>query len=409
MKINLLPKTVGFKSGILFFNLSTTTHKIVSSDIKKDYDIAFIFDAYTVYVSLDQELSFGVLEQESGEMYGPYSDYVSVVTLHLFGRYDNLMSFLKNSFFFDDGIGEYVFLFEGFRYSRGAYEFTASTAKTARSLAAYLPAINEPFEYAFVPETVFNEGAIEIFVNRLNVMYNQNNFEEGGDDSDDFLIGSIDRSSGYGFKRNNGKSFFCANLSSNRHSMFFVPVRTPDGYVSFLSDGDTVSDEILNTYVTNAQKTTVTNQDDVDEYVEKYGIQSTGLSVDLLTYTLFDNILFALTPDDNAREMYLFVKLNAYGVIPILFDSFTKTFTIMSSSTIPTIAKGNSELEYRNGTLLFASDSGTQDMVDNKDFGFKAGSFEVYVDTEHNRAYSRDGNVFAINYAGNLLNQAFVQ
>jgi len=409
MKATMSPKSAAFKSGILFFNLRESRHEIVDADIYPDYDLCFFFDKHAVYVGIDPGLEFGVRDLATGEMYGPYDNYMSVVSLHMFGQYDNLIKFLRESFVFDVELGAYRFIFGNFRYARGVYDFTEDIPKTARRMFDYLPPMNEPFEYEFSPTTYFAEGALEIFVNRLNIMFNQNNFTEEVEEDENYIMASVNRASGYGVRRSTGKAFFVANMSKRRHSVLFAPSRMPVEYIGFLSNGTQEAEDVMFDYITSAPVTTVTNKSKVGYYQDRYGIDSTIHSVDIAEYSLFDNIVFVLTPTDDARLVYIFVK-TTYGIIPVEFDPFEKKFTIFDKTHIQTISAmlTNAALELDGDTLKYAFDADIADVATSGDLAMKLQDSEFYVDCDKNKAYTEEGNVFAINYAGDLLNNIFV-
>ena len=410
MKITMAPKTAHFKSGILFFNLRETTCPISDINIQSGYDICFLFDTYAVYVAIDPSLEFGVMELKTEQMYGPYKDYMTVISLHLFGKYDNLISFLRDSFVFDDNLGAYQFNFNDFIYSRGVYDFTENITKATRELFDYLPAIHEPFVYEFTPGTFFADGVIETFVNKLNLLFNKNNFAEEVKENDNYIIGSTCRESGSSVRIKNGKAFFSLNLSKKRHSVYFIPKTVPVDYIDFVSIGTKAAEDIMYKYITSAPTHTDTNKLKVDYYKNKYNISSTIESVDIANYSLFDNVVLVLTPTDNPRSVFIFVKTKEHGITPIEFDPFTRKFTIFDKDYISKISdmmkEGNIKLS--NDTLVFSFSSKLDSAIDNNDLSLHIKNINFSVECDKNRAFSKDGNIFSIDYAGNLLDEIFV-
>jgi len=410
MKISMPARTAHFKSGILFFNLKNSRHNIVDEDIQSGYDLCFVLDKHSVYVNIDPGLEFGVLESDTGEMYGPYSSYMSVVSLHLFGQYDNLIKFLRESFVLNNDIGAYQFIFGSFRYTRGLYEFTEDTPVTARRLAEFIPPMYERFEYEFEPHTYFADGSIEMFLNKLNIMFNEGNFAEEKRETENFLMGSVERSSGYGVRKENGKSFMVANLSHRRHSVFFAPFRMPVEYISFLSDGSQKAEDVMYEYITSAEIETVDNDADVEYYSDVYGVDIASKTVDMATYSLFEDIVFVLTPFDDPSEVYIFVKTSDFGIVTIGFDPLRKRFTIFGDDKIADISSGmtNANVLVDGTTLKFAYDSDIDGVVANNDLAIRISDTEFSLDCNKNRAYTTLGNVLAATYVGDLLNNIFV-
>ncbi len=410
MKITMSPKTAHFKSGILFFNLREKRYEIKDEDIYDGYDVCFLFDKHAVYVGMDPGLDFGVRELSSGEMFGPYKDYVSVVSLHMFGKYDNLIKFLKNSFVFSDDLGAYEFVFGDFKYARGVYDFTENTSQVSRRLFDYLPAMNEIFEYEFTPTTYYADGALEIFVNRLNVMFNQNNFTEESTETENYLLGSVDRASGYGVRQDNGKAFFVANLSKRRHSVFFAPKRMPVDYLSFVSDGSQQAEDVLYQFITTAETETISNSAKVNYYKETYNLDVAAHSVEIANYEIFDDIIFVLVPNDSVMSVIMFVKTIDFGIVPIEFDPFNKKFIIHGEAYVDVLSAemDDASIAIDGETLKFAYDADMADLSTQRDLAMKLQDVEFYVECDKNRAYTDGGNVLAINYAGDLLNKIFV-
>jgi hypothetical protein len=404
------PKTAHFKSGILFFNLREKRYEIQDDDIHDGYDICFLFDKHAVYVGIDPGLDFGVRELSSGEMFGPYQDSTSVVSLHMFGQYDNLMKFLKKSFVYSDDIGAYEFVFEKFRYARGVYDFTENTSYISRRLFEYLPAMNEIFEYEFTPTTYYADGVLETFVNKLNIMFNQNNFTEENTDTEDYILGSVDRASGYGVRQNNGKAFFVANMSKRRHSVFFAPKRMPVGYISFVSDGSQNAEDVLYSFITTANTEIISNSAKVNYYKETYNLDLSYQSIEIANYELFDDIIFVLVPGDSVTSVVVFVKTEDFGIVPVEFDPFNKKFIIHDASYVETLSDSmdNASIEIDMDTLKFAYDADISELSTQRDLAMKLQDAEFYVECDKNRAYTDSGNVLAVNYAGDLLNKIFV-
>ena len=409
MKITMAAKSAGFKNGILFFNLRERRYTISKVDIRDGYDICFVLDKHSVYVRLEPDLEFGVLEHNVSQFYGPYNDHISVITLHLFGEYDGLGKLLTESFPFDDEIGSYRFVFGGFSYHRGTYDFTENITAVTRRLSEYVPPMYEPFEYEFEPRTYFAEDTIESFLNRLNVMFNQGNFPEGTKEHSNYITGVVDRLSGNGIRRSNGQAFFAANLSRRRHMVFFIPTRVPISYVSFVSNGSQFAEDILYEYITTAEVETITNASKVMYYRDTYNIESTEATVEVATYRLFDNVVFILAPFDDVRNIFIFVKTDKYGIVPLEFDTFSKRFTVHDKATaMATLQQmDRASLSIDDTTVRFAYDADIEETKTGLDLSLKIKNTTFQVDCKNNRAYTNQGNIFAINYAGNLLSRIF--
>ena len=131
-------------------------------------------------------------------------------------------------------------------------------------LICFLPKIEEPFDYEFEPNTFFASGAIEEFLNKLNVMFRQGNFAETYNESGRRLIGLAPASSGVGVRRLDGSGFFVLNLSDRKHIKYYLAKEVPDEYISFTTDGSTEADLALLNEVTNGIVTIITNENDVE-------------------------------------------------------------------------------------------------------------------------------------------------
>ncbi len=219
MRIIMPPKTAHFKSGILFFNITQKRYTIVDEDIISGTDMCFIFSEHSIYASLGISAEFYVRVHETGDVYGPYPDPTSIVTLHLFGRYDNLVGFLRKSFVQNSETNSIEFSFNGFRYGKFTYDFDGNLSQVARDIYLQIPPIEDPFEYEFGATTFFADGAIELFVNKLNVLFNASNFNEEFDDTGKYMLASVDRASGLGARMDSGRSIIFMNASELPLSM----------------------------------------------------------------------------------------------------------------------------------------------------------------------------------------------
>jgi hypothetical protein len=270
--------------------------------------------------------------------------------------------------------------------------------------------MNEPFEYEFTPSTFYADGALEVFVNRLNIMFNQNNFNERVNEFDNYIIGAVDRASGYGVRRDNGKGFFVANLSKRRHNIFFAPTRMPKEYIGFQSSGSQVSEDIVFNYITNAPTEVISNRAEVDYFKAEYGLDHAAHEVEICTYSIFDDILFVLAPTDNVQFTYIFVRLPVYGVTIIGFDAFSKRFTVYDNNVISGISDSmtNGSIKIDNDALVFGFNSDISPVTGDHDLVMAIDDKVFKVDCAKNRAYTDSGNILSINYAGDLLNKIFV-
>ncbi len=410
MVMTASPHTAIYKGRILFFNLSKSIHTIVDEDIYEGYDLCFMFLDHFIYVNLEPGLTFGVKEIDSGEMFGPYDSYVSVITLHLFGKYDSLFKFFKESFVFNEDLGSYEFVYELFVYGPHTFDFTYNVSDIATSIANFLPKIEEPFDYEFEPQTFFASGAIEQFLNKLNVMFRQGNFAETYDESDGRLIGLAPASSGVGVRRTDGSGFFVLNLSDRKHIKYYLAKEVPDEYISFSSDGSAEADLALLNEVTNAEVTVITNKKDVDYYKSEFGIDITATEVSIRKTTLFDDVVMILASKDLFLESIVFVRTSTGAILPVVFNSFTKEYTIMGHSyvgTIPSIID-NVSIKIENDCVMFGYKSEIAGVSPLNDSVIQVeDTIHFSVDNENNRAYSSDGNIYAVSYAAASLSNVF--
>jgi len=410
MRIVMPPKTAHFKSGILFFNITQKRYTIVDEDIVANTDICFIFSEHSIYASLGISEEFYVRVHETGDVYGPYPDPTSIVTLHLFGRYDNLVGFLRKSFVQNSETNSIEFSFNGFRYGKFTYDFDGNLSQIARDIYLQIPPIEDPFEYEFGTTTFFADGAIEFFVNKLNVLFNSSNFNEEFDDAGKYMIASVDRASGLGARMNSGRSIIFMNASNRRHAVFFVPIDVPVGYVNFEGDGTQESEDILAALIDTAPIRTVTNSSQIELLAERYGITQDVASVDIITLDFFKNIIFAAVFGDSVQKTYLFVEDDTLGVIAFEMDMFTKKIRAMSHDNIELIADSydNVSLSISSGSLKVSFKDDIVQCAGSEVLSMSINGFSFCGDMQNNRAYASDGNVMSINYVGNMLNKAFV-
>ena len=410
MVMTASPRTAIYKGKTLFFNLSKSIHTIVDEDIYDGYDICFMFLDHFIYVNLEPGLTFGVKELDSKEMFGPYENYISVITLHLFGKYDSLFKFLKDSFVFNEDLGSYEFVYDLFVYGPHTFDFTDNVSDTATSISNFLPRMEEPFDYEFEPITFFATGAIESFINKLYVMFRQGNFHETYGETERRLIGLAPASSGVGIRRLDGKGFFVLNLSDRKHIKYFLAKKVPDEYISFTTDGTTEADLALLNEVTNAPVEVITNENDVEYYKSEYDIDVSVLSVSVRDVSLFNDVVMILASKDLFLESIIFTRTSTGDILPVVFNSFTKEYTIMGHSytdIIPSIIE-NVSIKVEDDCVVFGYNSDISEVPAANDFVIKVGdTIDFNVDSAKNRAYSSDGNIYAVSYAAASLSNIF--
>jgi hypothetical protein len=409
MKILMSPKTAHFKSGILFFNITERRVEIKDNDIVTGTDICFMLAAHSIYITLGTTLSFYVIDRRTGEKYGPYSDPISIVSLHLFGEYDNLIKFLRDSFVVDEETHAYEFRFNGMRYGKFTYDINANISKICREIYEYVPKIDYPFEYEFGATTYFAEGALEVFINKLNTLYNISNFNEETRDTDSYSISTVDRSSGYGTRNSDGGSCLFMNFSDRRHSLFFTPKRLPVGYFSFLSDGTQFADDVLLDLIDGAPIETVTNIAMIDLLQEQFGVSQEVSSVDIIDLSFFSKTFLGVSPDRNVMRNIIFVDTDNFGVVPFEIDTFTRTMTILSRDAAASKISANDRAvaAISENSVRIGFDADVPE-CDSNVLAVQIDDLSFCVDPEINRAYSTDGNVMAVNYISGMLNKAFV-
>lgn len=410
MVMTASPHTAIYKGRTLFMNLSKSIHTIVDEDIYDEYDLCFIFLDHFLYVNLEPGLTFGVKEVDTKEMFGPYDHYVQPIVLHLFGKYDSLFKFLGDSFVFNDDLGSYEFVYELFIYGPHTFDFTYNVSDVATSIANFLPRIEEPFDYEFEPQTFFGSGAIEEFLNKLNIMFRQGNFTETYDESDRRLIGLAPASSGVGVRRNDGSGFFVINMSDRKHIKYFLAKNVPDEYISFTTDGSPEADLALLNEVTNATVSVITNRNDVEYYKDEFNIDISAVEVSIRKTTLFNDVIMVLASKDLFLESIIFVRTSTGDILPVVFNSFTKEYTIMGTdyiSTIPSIIEHVS-IKVDSDCVVFGYKSEVSGVTPSNDAVIIVEDvIHFSIDSKKNRAYSIDNNIYAISYAAASLSNIF--
>ncbi len=410
MVMTASPHTAIYKGRTLFFNLSSSIHTIVDEDIYEGYDICFMFVDHFVYVDLEPGLTFGVKEISTGSMFGPYDSHVQVVTLHLFGKYDSLLRFLGESFVFNSDLGSYEFIYELFVYGPHTYDFTYNVSDVSASIARFLPAMEEPFEYEFEVQTFFANGAIEQFLNKLNVMFRQGNFAESYNETDRRLIGLAPASSGVGVRRSDGKGFFVLNLSDRKHIKYFLAKKIPDGYISFTTDGTTEADLALLNEVTNAATETISNANEVDYYKDEFGIDITETSVTVRDVSLFNDVVLVLASKELFLESIIFTRTNTGVILPVVFNSFTREYKIMGSAYVETIPSLmlNVSIKVESDCVIFGFKREVSGVTPKNDsIVMIEDDINFNIKCAENKAYTQDGNIYAVSYAAASLSNIF--
>jgi len=332
MIVTAAPYTAHYKSGIMFFNLSSKSFKIDDSSVFNDYDIAFVYDDDIFYASLGDTLKFGVLNRKTNELYGPYNDPIQFILTTCFGKYDNAMYFFKNCFLFDEENDEYIFKIKWFKYGKFTYTFTDSIVAIAKEIAKTMYMIDIKFDIETTPTTYFEEGAIENFINTLSIMFNRSNFPEFYEESDGYLISRTQKKSGLGIHTKNKNSFFYLNFSNKRHSNVIIPKKYPSGYISFSSDGSDRGNELLSIFEDTKNIYTETNLSTVEYYANKYGFESTVKSIDIIETSIFEDIVVVYTGGNDVRYNYVVFKLPDGSVRMAKADMFKMEFQFIDES-----------------------------------------------------------------------------
>ena len=410
MVMTVSPHTAIYKGRILFLNLSKSIHTIVDNDIYDGYDMCFMFLDHFIYVNLEPGLTFGVKEVETGDMFGPYDSHIQVITLHLFGKYDSLFKFLGESFVFNGELGSYEFIYELFVYGPHTFDFTYNVSDIATSIASFLPKIEEPFDYEFEEVTYFASGAIEEFLNKLNAMFRQGNFTETYKESDTRLIGLAPASSGVGVRRLDGSGFFVLNLSQRKHIKYYLAKEVPDAYISFTTDGSPEAELALLNEVTNGQVTIIENEKDVDYYKNEFDIDITAVDISIRSISLFNDVLIIIGSSEMPLESIIFIRSSTGDILPVLFNSFTKEYTIMGHDyigIIPSLIE-NVSIKIESNCVIFGY---MNDIISvpalNDSVIVVNESIHFSVDSKTNRTYSADGNIYAVSYAAASLSNIF--
>ncbi len=404
------PHTAIYKGRTLFFNISESIHTIIDEDIYEGYDICFIFIDHLVYVNLEPGLTFGVKERSTGDMFGPYDHHIQIVTLHMFGKYDSLIKFLRECFVFSSELGSYEFVYELFIYGPHTYDFTYNVSDVALSIARFLPRMEEPFEYEFEAQTFFAEGAVEKFLNKLYVLFRQGNFTETYNETDRRLIGLAPASSGVGVRKTDGSGFFVLNLSDRRHMKYFIAKKIPDGYISFTTDGTPEADLALLNEVTNATVTIVDNQNEVDYYKDEFNIETTEVSIIIRDISLFKEVILVLASKELFLESIIFIRTSTGDILPVVFNSFTREYKIMGHEYIDIIPSLMSDVSIKidNDCVVVGYKAEVSGVTAKNDSVIVVEDvIDFNVKCNKNRAYTPSGNIYAISYAAASLSNIF--
>ncbi len=402
------PASARYKKDTLIFNLSEQMFQVTDDSIARGYDVGFIFSDFSIYIELDPGLKFGVLDHSTMETYGPYDSILKIVQKHIFGKYDNIISYFSENIKFDDEIGAYGIKLPGFYYYRGSFDLGSNLPDATKRLKALLPPIDQKFVYSLQAKTFFSEGSIEIFLNRLNVMFNENNFTEAFKESDFYDIGVVSRASGTAIEQSNGNRFFIVNTSCRRHATYIIPKITTSGFIN-ISSGSSNCDYVIDEYISNEEQIVETNEDKVEYLLDILGQNQTEKTLEYKNLSLFSDIKLVLFPSNSTRIGYYFVRLTDETIKIIEFDAFTRTFVVFDESKaieiselidngVVSVNQGTVSLIY-NGEDFSASGSPTLKMSIN--------NFRWAIYKEDNQVLNEDGNKYSFKFAKNLLQTIF--
>jgi len=399
MKITLTPRMVHYQGRTLFFNASEHTMLLTEDLIVEEADICFVLPTHMIYISLSSTLAFYTRDLKTEALYGPYSDSLSILKYHMFGLYDNLAGFLKNSFSLNSELSCHEFMFNGFVYNTHTFEFNRKPARVLAEIQAHLSPIDSQFKFSFDYTTHISETVAEDFVNSLDAVFNKNHFENFLKVNKFGTMFSTDRSSSKGVTTAKGGAFFALNQSEKRHSVTYIPYVFIDGYIRFNNIDTDESRELFTKYISDASVEAISNERDMEYYKNRFSISITKKSIRLTKIDLFNEVLLVITTP-NLLEQYILVRLGDSSIIPIRFNSFSKTYTILdqaSVSRIPGLSVVNNHLEYKQIDLLIEdTDSSNTEVVISEELHFA-------VNHSKKQAYSKDNNVYSINYLDDIL------
>jgi len=402
MKVVVPPHAAGFKSGKLFLNMKESFFEVTGESVEPEGDIAIVLPSHIVYIKLDPAPSFSTLELSTLNYFGPYGGPKELVLNHLFGKYDGLITVLKNSVKFSKTKGRYTFELGGFVYHTGTYDEVSSVSLAINYLRNNVGQINSSFEFAFEPKTFFADGAIERFLNELNLIFNESNFKKRAADNDVYTMALVNRDSGDGVRRVDGGGIMAINMSSRRHAVFFAAKRFPAGYVAFESSGSEFSNAVLDRYITNATVETVSNIKEMEGLADKYGLSFTEKTVDVVTTNIFDNIVAMFAPFESVRYVFIVSSLEE-GTAVIRLDALDRKYTIYSveeasdiiNSTVGTTVLSSGEY----APVMITNNGSIPSSIDKEcDIAFSFGDFSGTFDSSRNIAYFIDGNAMAPDY-----------
>lgn len=408
MAIYINPSSARYKNNTLLFNLSEKLFQVTEESVADGYDIGFIFSEFSVYVELDPGLQFGVLDHSTGEVYGPYASALTVVQKHIFGVYDNMLTFLTDSIAFNEEFGAYGIMLPGLYYRRGSFDLGSNLPRTATLLKAQLPRLDRDFEYSLDSTTFFSEGSVELFLNRLNIMFNTDNFKEQFEKGELYSAGVISRAGGTAIEQDNGNRFFVVNTSNRRHAAYVIPSVYTDGFIDIVS-GSASCDYVIEDYITNIEATIETNQVEVEYFLDILGQETTEKTFEYKTLSLFNNIKFIIFPSDSVRVGYYFVELEDGTIKIIEFDAFTKTMVVYDETHVSVINAKMSEgsISILGSVITFVYNSTDFTAEGNPSVKMAINNFKWATYQDTNQVLNEDGNIYSFQFAKNLLKTIF--
>jgi len=408
MAIYITPKTARYKNKTLLFNLTETMFQVTEESVADGYDIGFIFSEFTVYVELDPGLRFGVLDHDTKETYGPYDTALKVVQKHIFGKYDSMLTFLTERISFNEEVGAYGILLPGMYYHRGSFNLGSNLPKTAKSIAAMLPRLDRDFVFSLDSTTFFAEGSVELFLNRLNIMFNRDNFKEDYKEGNFYSAGALSRAAGTAIEQSNGNRFFVVNTSTRRHASYVIPKIDTIGFLD-ISSSSSSCDYVIDHYIDSVEDIIETNETEVEYFLDILGQDLTSKTFTYSPLSLFDNIKFIIFPTESVRTGYYFIKIFDGTIKIVEFDAFTKTMVIYDETKAVEIsgmmADGSISINGSTITFIHSSEDFTAENSPSVKMAMHNFKWAVYDDT--NQVLNEDGNIYSFQFAKNLLRTIF--
>jgi len=383
MKISITPKGVDFFDRTLVANISNEIVKPEDNIWESQHDFAIYTQNHIIFISLGEDTLYSIAFVQEKVVYGPYTSIEEMCSLHLFGIYDGLITFMKKSILFSDN-SSYLKI-DNFEYFGHTTHCTGSPSGIARKIAYNIRKLYDSFEYEFSPKTMISDSTVITFLNKLHNMFSGSNFPESIKKNRFESIVKVYKNSVKSLNRDN-KVAIIMNTGKSRHAVVTVPDVIYQGQYIFSSNSDEGLD-LIEKLVTNAETVTISNAVEVEQLEIDFGIKEKVNTVQLIAQKMFNNLIAVVAFE---KELCFIIEdNNALFCIRRTLPSNEFVVEPFANFTM-------NGLNVTNSGIKLMINSSEEPLLGNVTIKIQEKTYQI--DTFLNRCFTEDNNIYCLEF-----------